>query len=85
MEARTPSSYVVAPPSSGTGWLIQALSLLRDQAGRLLLKEFSRRKHTEAELRRLAGGGSLMKEALAKVAAAETDLAEVDRVIGSGK
>ena len=37
MEARTPSSYVVAPPSSGTGWLIQALSLLRDQAGRLLL------------------------------------------------
>jgi hypothetical protein len=37
VEARTPSSYVVAPPSSGTGWLIQALSLLRDQAGRLLL------------------------------------------------
>lgn len=37
MSARSPSNYVVSQPASGIGWLTQALSLLRDQAGRLLL------------------------------------------------
>lgn len=37
----------------------------------------------EAELRDLAGGGGLMREALARVAAGITDMAEVERVLGS--
>ena len=37
METRPPSNYVVSRPASGMAWLTQALSLLRDQAGRLLL------------------------------------------------
>ena len=37
MKPEVPSAYTVARPGSGMAWLTQALSLLRDQAGRLLL------------------------------------------------
>jgi len=37
VSARPPSNFVVTRPVSGIGWLTQALSLLREQAGRLLL------------------------------------------------
>lgn len=37
MEPGRPSNFSVAPPASGLAWLKQALSLLRDQAARLLL------------------------------------------------
>ena len=37
MESGAPSSYTVAPSGSGMAWLTHALTLLRAQAGRLLL------------------------------------------------
>ncbi|WP_076448474.1 GspE/PulE family protein [Roseivivax lentus] len=39
----------------------------------------------EAELRDLTGGSGLMREALGKVASGVTDLAEVERVLGTGR
>jgi general secretion pathway protein E len=37
----------------------------------------------EAELRSMTGGNALLRDALAKVAAGQTDMAEIDRVLGS--